>query len=125
MKRLLPLLLLTCCAVDQGVEAHLKRELPDGSVVSGEFSRKWAGGPVELEAEFDPSTGKWVVRWKSDVDLDAAKRASVAQAEAQAKFLADVSSVLRAVANVATGLPVAQPQAEAAPAQRQEVGHAP
>jgi hypothetical protein len=92
------------CAVEPGIEASLRRELPDGSVVVGEFSRQWAEGPVELEADYDPATGKWTVRWKSDVRLDAAQQAAIAQAEAQARFLDQLSALLR-VASIVAGAP--------------------
>lgn len=114
----------TGCAVDQGVEAELSRKLPDGTEVSGRFKRTWAGGPVELVADVDPVTGKFHVRWYSDVDLDPAARASAAQAEAQGKFLGDLSNVLRTVAAAAAGIPIA-PRTTSTPSRAESGGMGP
>lgn len=103
------LALLAGCAVDQGVEVSVPVLLPNGQVEIARFSRKWAGGPVELAAEYDPATGRWSVTWKSDVQLDAAARASIEQARAQAAFVSDLSAFLRSVAGIAAGVPLVAP----------------
>lgn len=103
------LLALTSCAVDQGVEVSVPVLLPNGQTEIARFSRKWAGGPVELSAQFDPETGSWSLTWKSDVQLDAAARASMEQARAQAQFVSDLSAFLRSIAGLAAGVPLVAP----------------
>lgn len=97
----LPLLFSLCasCAVDPKTDVRFTRTAPDGSVIEARIDRAWQGGPVRVRAEYDPATGRWVVEWTSDVELEPAVDASRAQADAQrAAFEAGLQAGIRIAA---------------------------
>jgi hypothetical protein len=94
---LLPL--CSACAVDPETDVRFTRTAPDGSVIEARIDRAWQGGPVRVRAEYDPASGRWVVEWTSDVELEPAVDASRAQADAQrAAFEAGLQAGIRIAA---------------------------
>lgn len=96
------LLSLAGCAVEPETDVRFTRTAPDGSIIEARIDRAWQGGPVRVRAEYDPATGRWVVEWRSDVELDDAVEASRIQADAQrAAFEAGVQAGMQIAAGAA------------------------